>query len=122
MSSGPAPGLPTPTNIVRPHKPGESLALRCKRAKRAGLKPRAYNGQKKNGHDPDPARTSFIVRLHNQTKERAELGFEGLGEQDNDGFSAGAGEGDFQVTGVFDFTAKFAMLIGDGFDDAAAAI
>ena len=87
-----------------------------------GAKAPRLQGQKKNGHDPDPVGTSFIVRLHNQTKERAELGFEGLGEEDDDGFSAGAGEGDFQVTGVFDFAAKLAVLIGDGFDDAAAAI
>ena len=113
---------PDPNQHRRAPQTGGKAGVTMQTREAGGAKAPRLQRQKKNGHDPDPGGASFIMRLHNQTKEWAELGFEGLGEEDDDGFSAGAGEGDFQVTGVFDFTAKFAMLIGGGLDKAAAAI
>jgi hypothetical protein len=115
-------GAPDPNQHRRaPQTEGKTGATMQTREAGGAKAPRLQR-QKKNGHDPDPVGTSFIVPLRNQTKRAVRLGFEGLGEEDDDGFSAGAGEGDLQVTGVFDFAAKLAVLIGDGFDDAAAAI
>lgn len=115
-------GAPDPNQHRRAPQTGGKTGATRQTREAGGAKAPRLQRQKKTGTIPTRSGQVLSCAYTIRQKERAELGFEGLGEEDDDGFSAGAGEGDFQVTGVFDFAAKLAVLIGDGLDKAAAAI